>query len=199
MSVSDNQLWFFYRVFYFLPINNWLTTPVDLNETAHWLCFRPPAFERVHARDLRRFAGTSQKHDKVAPGQVGQGCTSRSLKKHSLGEGKPLWKEVCHFSNGKFDLVIPTIDMLRGVSYVRIYLRPYAQKSRRRELTWSSRKFLKPCDVLHREVITSISDVLIPECIMLCKARQRNACLIFFMFKARQLYLCSTLHTRDRL
>ena len=64
-------------------------------------------------------------------------------------------------------------DMLRGVSYVRIYQRPYAQKSRRRELPWSSHKYLDPCDMSHREVITSISDVFIAECIMLCEATLR--------------------------
>ena len=31
----------------------------------------------------------------------------------------------------------------------------------------SSSKFLKPCDMSHREVITSICNVFIPECIML--------------------------------
>ena len=34
------------------------------------------------------------------------------------------------------------------------------------------RQFLKSCDTSHREVITSSSDVFIPECIMLCEATQ---------------------------
>ena len=38
---------------------------------------------------------------------------------------------------------------------------------------WNFRKFLKPWDMSHKDVITSISDVFIPECIMLCEATQR--------------------------
>ena len=34
----------------------------------------------------------------------------------------------------------------------------------------SSCEFLKPWDMSHMEVVTSISDVFIPECIMLCEA-----------------------------
>ena len=37
----------------------------------------------------------------------------------------------------------------------------------------SSSEFLKSCDILHREVITSIFEVFIPECIMICEATQR--------------------------
>ena len=38
--------------------------------------------------------------------------------------------------------------------------------------TESSREFLKSCDMSHSVVIASISDVLIPECIILSKATQ---------------------------
>ena len=48
----------------------------------------------------------------------------------------------------------------------------------------SSCEFLKPWDMSHREVVTSISDVFIPECIMLCEATQpmldlKHAYLLF--------------------
>ena len=64
-------------------------------------------------------------------------------------------------------------DMLRGVSYVCIYFRPYAQKCRWREWPWSSRQPLKSCPshVPH-----------IPECIVM----RGNACLIWNMPNNKQ-------------
>ena len=101
------------------------------------------AFAPIHARNMRTSARSSQKHLKFPPRQVGHQCTSRSLNKHILREGTPLWKEFCHFSRGKFHVVIPTnrgnVDgMLRGVSYVRSYLRATAQKCKRKLFSWNA-------------------------------------------------------------
>ena len=110
--------------------------------------FRSSAFACMHARDLRTSAGTSQKYVKFPPRQVGHRCTSRCLNKHSLGEGTPLWKEVCHFSRGKFHVIIPTnwgdILVCWGECVMSAFIWDHMHKNADGR---STSDFLKSCDM----------------------------------------------------